>query len=71
MFSPHHTNILKIVLPICSTLFRKSRIIDNQGRGGGVRRCDENNTINELVLYNELAGTIPTEIGRLWNLQIL
>lgn len=47
----------------------KSRIIDGAGRGGGIRRCDRNKTVVEISLYNELSGTIPTEIGRLWNLR--
>jgi len=49
----------------------KSRIMDGAGRGGGIRRCDENKTVVEISLYNELSGTISTEIGRLWNLHTL
>ena len=39
--------------------------------GGGIRRCDTNYTVNEVILHNELSGSIPSEIGRLWNLQTL
>ncbi|KAL7529324.1 hypothetical protein ACHAXR_002902 [Thalassiosira sp. AJA248-18] len=49
----------------------KSRVIDGAGRGGGIRRCDKNKTVVEISIYNELSGTIPTEIGRLWNLRTL
>ena len=38
----------------------KSLITDNQGRGGGVRRCNTKGDVNELLLYNELTGTIPS-----------
>ncbi|KAL7543721.1 hypothetical protein ACHAWF_007842, partial [Thalassiosira exigua] len=49
----------------------KSKIADGAGRGGGVRRCDRNGTVVEISIYNQLSGTIPTEIGRLWNLRTL
>ena len=38
----------------------KSLITDNQGRGGGVRRCNTKGDVNEILLYNELTGTIPS-----------
>mmetsp|Transcript_24834 Transcript_24834/g.44869 ORF Transcript_24834/g.44869 Transcript_24834/m.44869 type:complete len:205 (+) Transcript_24834:646-1260(+) len=49
----------------------KSRIMDGAGRGGGIRRCDKNKTVVEISLYNELTGSIPSELGRLWNLRTL
>ena len=49
----------------------KSRIMDGAGRGGGIRSCDRNKTVVEISLYNELTGTIPTEIGQLRNLRTL
>lgn len=49
----------------------KSSITEGGGRGGGIRRCDADKNVVELTLYNELAGTIPSELGRLSFLRTL
>jgi hypothetical protein len=49
----------------------KSSIQKGEGRGGGIRRCDADKNVVELSIYNELAGTIPTELGRLSFLRTL
>ena len=49
----------------------KSSITKGEGRGGGIRRCDADKNVVELSIYNELAGTIPSELGRLSFLRTL
>ena len=51
--------------------WRSNSIETARGRGGGVRRCDRNETVVEISLYNELEGTLPSELGKLWNLRHL
>jgi len=49
----------------------KSSVMKGEGRGGGIRRCDADRNVVELSIYNELAGTIPSELGRLSFLRTL
>ncbi len=49
----------------------KSSVMKGEGRGGGIRRCDADKNVVELSIYNELAGTIPSELGRLSFLRTL
>ena len=49
----------------------KSSVTNHEGRGGGIRRCDADKNVVELSIYNELAGTIPSELGRLSFLRTL
>jgi len=62
------TNFLS---PIHECEWKSGAIEGARGRGGGVRRCDKNKTVVEISLYNELSGTLPTELGMLWNLRTL
>lgn len=49
----------------------KSSVMKGEGRGGGIRRCDADKNVVELSIYNELSGTIPSELGRLSFLRTL
>jgi len=49
----------------------KSSVTKGEGRGGGIRRCDADKNVVELSIYNELAGTLPSELGRLSFLRTL
>ena len=49
----------------------KSSVMKGEGRGGGIRRCDKDRNVVELSIYNELTGTIPSELGRLSFLRTL
>jgi hypothetical protein len=49
----------------------KSSVKKGEGRGGGIRRCDADKNVVELSIYNELSGTIPSELGRLSFLRTL
>lgn len=62
------TNFLS---PVHECKWRSNSIETARGRGGGVRRCDKNQTVVEISLYNELEGTLPSELGKLWNLRVL
>jgi hypothetical protein len=49
----------------------KSSVTKGEGRGGGIRRCDADKNVVELSIYNELSGTLPSELGRLSLLRTL